>query len=66
MAKQIWFVCDKGICLYDGAAVSRMLDRPNGPNDPRCIKHGALLFSDPAYDGLSRKQAKQKLERDDH
>lgn len=59
MSGQWWFICDKGICLYSAAAVERMSKRIE--TDPRCIKHGALLISDPAYDGLSRARAREKL-----
>ena len=52
-----WHVCGRGICLYDGNAVDRM------PHDPqRCIKHGEILESVPQFDGLTREQARERLD----
>jgi hypothetical protein len=44
---------------HKGAAVERMTYQRDG--DARCIKHGALLFSERTFDGLSREAAARKL-----
>lgn len=61
-----WMVCDVGPgfrhetpCLFDEQTALRMGD------PPRCIRHGALLFSDTTLDGLSREQAHKRMKGDD-
>lgn len=54
-----WLVCDEGICLY---ADDRRIDRLKS-DSPRCIKHGALLFPGWCLDGMTRREARNELNR---
>jgi hypothetical protein len=60
-----WMVCEpmgyrqnETPCLFDEETGMRRGD------PPRCIRHGALLFSDTTLNGLTREQAKRKLSDD--
>lgn len=58
--KTHWMVCDvtkrnETQCLFDEDTALKRGD------PPRCIRHGALLFSDTTLDGLSREAARKKL-----
>jgi len=57
-----WMVCDCGHyvsaplkkpCLFDEGAGLRRGD------PPRCIRHGALLFSDSTLSGMTREEARR-------
>ncbi len=60
-----WMVCDllgsshknDTPCLFDEEAALRRGD------PPRCIRHGALLFSDSSLDGLSRDRAREHIRK---
>jgi hypothetical protein len=60
-AKRHWMVCDVGPsrrdtpCLFDEDTALRRGD------PPRCIRHGALLFSDTTLDGFTREQARKSI-----
>jgi hypothetical protein len=60
MSSRHWMVCDvtdrrETQCLFDEETALRRGD------PPRCIRHGALLFSDTTLDGLTREQARKRL-----
>jgi hypothetical protein len=61
MARNHWMVCDVGAsrketpCLFDEATALRRGD------PPRCIRHGALLFSDTTLNGMTREQARERI-----
>ena len=44
------------VCLFDEKTALRRGD------PPRCIRHGALLFSDITLDGMTRDQARKRLD----
>jgi len=56
-----WMVCDEmkaTPCLFDEEAGLKRGD------PPRCIRHGALLFSQRHLDGLSRDEARKRIDQD--
>lgn len=62
MKKNHWLVCDvtdhkQTQCLFDEHTALKMGD------PPRCIRHGALLFSDTALDGMARDAARKHIDR---
>lgn len=65
MKRRHWMVCDplgqrsETPCLFDEETALRRGD------PPRCIRHGALLFSDTTLDGMTREQARKRLDGDD-
>lgn len=60
ISRRHWMICDdtKSPCMFDEEAALKRGD------PPRCIRHGALLFSERRYDGLSREQARKLLDRE--
>jgi hypothetical protein len=58
-----WHVCDEmhePPCIYDDSTVHRLRSDPL-----RCVRHGALLFYQKAYDGQTREQIRQRMRDDD-
>ena len=58
--RRLWMVCDcmdrnQTQCLFDEDTALKRGD------PPRCIRHGALLFSDTTLNGLTREQARARL-----
>lgn len=56
---KIWFVCDENHetqCIYTNEAVDKLKTDPI-----RCIRHGALLFSSKAHDGMSRAEIEKVI-----
>jgi hypothetical protein len=53
-----WLVCDDGVCLYNENSLRRIKSDP-----PRCIKHGAILFTRTELNGMSRDEARAELGR---
>lgn len=56
-----WMVCDcadrsQKQCLFDEETALRRGD------PPRCIRHGSLLFSHSGLTGMSREQARKRLD----
>jgi hypothetical protein len=63
-ASRHWMVCDvtdrrETPCLFDEEAALRRGD------PPRCIRHGALLFSDTTLTGMAREDARKRLNEDE-
>jgi hypothetical protein len=61
MSKPHWMVCDvtdkrQTRCLFDENTALKRGD------PPRCIRHGALLFSASYLDGMERKEARKRLD----
>lgn len=57
-----WMVCDVGPgrrgetpCIFDEDTALKRGD------PPRCIRHGALLISDISLDGMTREQARKRI-----
>lgn len=60
--RRCWMICDvidrhETPCLFDEETVIYNIKS----DPPRCIRHGALLFSDTTLDGMTRQQAKARL-----
>jgi hypothetical protein len=56
---RVWFVCDerRGTpCIYSNEALGKLKSDP-----PRCIRHGALLFSTARHDGMSRSDVERDV-----
>ena len=58
-----WMVCDvmdrrETACLFDEETALKRGD------PPRCIRHGALLFGQRHLDGLTRKDARKRLDEE--
>lgn len=59
-----WLVCDNGsrhggsVCLYSESAVARLKSDP-----PRCLKHGIILDWASDLRGLTRAEARAKIDR---
>ena len=63
MRQRIWFVCDvmnryETPCVYSNEAVGKLRSDP-----PRCVRHGALLFSTARYDGWTREQVQKEVQQ---
>lgn len=59
--RQTWYICDglhHGPCLYDAALADRK-------GMERCVKHGDILVGAPSLAGMSRKDARKKLDQQD-
>lgn len=56
-----WLVCDDGYgeraCLYSEESMERLRSDP-----PRCVRHGSILHWAHFLEGLTRKEARAKLD----
>jgi hypothetical protein len=63
MKQRYWMVCDvtdrrETSCLFDEDTALKRGD------PPRCIRHGCLLFSDTTLNGMTRDQARKRLDQE--